>query len=43
MICVIFTNKLEIPEDGNDVLDNVLDAKLFWCKVCALSVGDFAC
>ena len=40
MICVIFTSKLEIPEDGNDVLDNVLDAKLF---VCALSVGDFAC
>ena len=42
MICVIFTSKLEIPEDDN-VLDNVLDAKLFWCKVCALSVGDFAC
>ena len=30
MICVIFTSKLEIPEDGNDVLDNILDAKLFW-------------
>ena len=29
MICVIFTSKLEIPEDGNDVLDNVLDAKLW--------------
>ena len=43
MICVIFTNKLEIPEDGNDVLDNVLDAKLFWYKVCALSIRDFAC
>ena len=43
MICVIFTSKLEIPEDGNDVLDNVLDAKLSWYKVCALSVGDFAC
>ena len=25
MICVIFTIKLEIPEDGNDVLDDVLD------------------
>ena len=41
MICVIFTSKLEIPEDGNDVLDDVLDAKQFWQKVYALSVGDF--
>ena len=40
MICVIFTSKLEIPEDGNDVLDDVLDAKQFW-QVCALSPGDF--
>ena len=23
MICVIFTSKLEIPEDGNDVLHDV--------------------
>ena len=30
MICVIFTSKLEIPEDGNDVLHDVLDAKQFW-------------
>ena len=35
MICVIFTSKLEIPEDGNDVLDDVLDAKQFWYKVYA--------
>ena len=41
MICVIFTSKLEIPEDGNDVLDNVLDAKQFWHKVYALSSGYF--
>ena len=41
MICVIFTSKLEIPEDGNDVLDDVLDAKQFWYKVYSLSVGDF--
>ena len=41
MICVVFTSKLEIPEDGNDVLDNILDAKQFWHKVYALSVGDF--
>ena len=41
MICVIFTSKLEIPEDGNDVLDDVRDAKQFWRKVYALSVGDF--
>ena len=41
MICVIFTSKLEIPEDSNDVLDDVLDAKQFWQKVYALSVGDF--
>ena len=40
MICVIFKSKLEIPEDGNDVLDNVLDAKQFWHKVYALSSGD---
>ena len=40
MICVIFTSKLEIPEDGNDVLDDVLDVKQFWYKVYALSVGD---
>ena len=39
MICVIFTSKLEIPEDGNDVLDDVLDAKQFW-QVYALSLGD---
>ena len=41
MICVIFTSKLEIPEDGNDVLDDVLDAKQFWHNVYALSIGDF--
>ena len=41
MICVIFTSKLEIPKDGNDVLDDVLDVKQFWCKTYALSVGDF--
>ena len=41
MICVIFTSKLEIPEDGNAVLDDVLDAKQFWHKVYALSIGDF--
>ena len=41
MICVIFTSKLEIPEDGNDVLDDVLDAKQFWYKVYSFSVGDF--
>ena len=41
MICVIFTSELEIPEDGNDVLDDVLDAKQFWHKVYALSIGDF--
>ena len=41
MMCVIFTSKLEIPEDGNDVLDDVRDAKQFWRKVYALSVGDF--
>ena len=41
MICVIFTSKLEIPKDGNDVLDDVLDAKQFWHKVYTLSVGDF--
>ena len=40
MICVIFTSKLEIPEDGNDVLDDVLDAKQFW-QVYALSLGNF--
>ena len=41
MICVIFTSKLEIPEDGNGVLDDVLDAKQFWHKEYALSLGDF--
>ena len=45
MICVIFTSKLEIPEDGNDVLDDVfddvLDVKQFWQKGYALPVGDF--
>ena len=40
MICVIFTSKLEIPEDGNDVLDDVPDAKQFW-QVYALPLGDF--
>ena len=34
MICVIFTSKSELPEDGNDVLD----AKQFW-QVYALSLG----
>ena len=28
--CVIFTSELEIPEDGKDVLDDVLDVKQFW-------------
>ena len=41
MICVIFTSKFEIPEGGNDVLDDVLDAKQFWYKVYALSAGEF--
>ena len=41
MICVIFRSNLEIPDDGNDVLDDVLDVKQFWYKVYALSVGDF--
>ena len=41
MICVIFTSKFEIPEDGNDVLDDVLDAKQFWYKVYTLSAGEF--
>ena len=41
MICGIFRSKLEIPEDGNGVLDDVLDAKQFWHKVYALSLGDF--
>ena len=41
MICVIFTSKLEIPENGNDVVDDELDAKQFWYKVYALSVADF--
>ena len=40
MIYVIFTSKLEIPDGGNDVLDDVLDAKQFW-QVYALSLGDF--
>ena len=42
---MIFTSKLEIPEDGNDVLDDVfddvLDVKQFWQKGYALPVGDF--
>ena len=38
---MISTSKLEIPEEGNDVLDHALDAKQFWCKRYALSVGDF--
>ena len=41
MICVIFRSNLEIPDDGYDALDNVLDVKQFWYKVYALSVGDF--
>ena len=41
MICVIFTSELEIPEDGDDVPDDVPDAKQFWYKVYTLSVGDF--
>ena len=36
-----FQRKLEIPEDGNDILDDVLDAKQFWHKVYTLSVDDF--
>ena len=38
---MIFISKLEIPEDGNDVLDDVLNAKQFWYKVYALPIGDF--
>ena len=38
---MISTSKLEIPEDGNDVLDDALDAKQFWYKGYALSIGDF--
>ena len=38
---MIFTSKLEIPEDGNNELDDVLDAKQFWYKGYALPVGDF--
>ena len=30
-----------MPEDGNNVLDDVLDAKQFWYKGYALPVGDF--
>ena len=41
MICVIFTSKLEIPEDGNDVPDDVINVKQFWYKVYALSIVDF--
>ena len=41
MICVTFIPKLEILEDGDDVLDDALDAKQFWYKVYALPVGDF--
>ena len=36
-----FKSKLEIPEDGNNVLDAVLYAKQFWHKVYALSIADF--
>ena len=43
MICVTFTSKLEIPEDGNDVLDDVLDAKQFWHRVYVLSKGVLTC
>ena len=38
---VIFTSKLEIPEDSNNVLDDVLDARQLWYKGYALPVGDF--
>ena len=38
---MISMSKLEIPEDGNDVLDDALDAKQFWYKGYALSVSDF--
>ena len=38
VICVIFTSKLEIAKDGNDVLDGVLDVKQLWYKMYALSV-----
>ena len=41
MICVIFRCKLEIPEEGYNVLDVVLDAKQFWYIVYALPIGDF--
>ena len=45
MICVIFRSKLEIPEEGYNVLDVVLDvvldAKQFWYIVYALPKGDF--
>ena len=43
MMCVTFTSKLEIPEDGNDVLDDVLDAKQFWHRVYVLSKGVLTC
>ena len=36
-----FHKLVRIPEDGNDVLDDVLDVKQFWYKVYALSVSDF--
>ena len=38
---MISISKLEIPEDGNDVLDDALDAKQFWYKGYALFVSDF--
>ena len=41
MIGVLFTSKLEMPKDGNDILDDVLDAKQFWHKVYSLFVDDF--
>ena len=41
MICVFFTSKLELVEDGNDVLNDVLDVRQFWYKVYALPVTYF--
>ena len=41
MICVIFRSKLEIPEEGYNILDVVLNAKQFWYIVYALPIGDF--
>ena len=34
-------HKLVISEDGNDILDDVLDAEQFWHKVYTLHIGDF--